>query len=246
MSIFDGIKDADVYGNSKNFAPGDYLLRIDHLKVQQSRRERGVAFVLAECTVLGFAPGVLLSPTPGGPSTPVAETEFRPGDSVTWKVNMSKVSALSNIKAFVLEVYRAILRDSGGDPASLGDKSIGEAEASALFVPNGSPAAGVVLHTTAFNIYTDANKLFTKHTWSADLSKAPANKLETGAAPKQVAQPAPAIAPITPVSPIAPAVPPAFDREATIRAIVLKNPAYAGMDWAPHSDDVLKATLASL
>ena len=117
-------------------------------------------------------------------------------------------------------------------------------ETNAIFVPNGSPAAGLIIHTTAFHARRNDGGLFTKHIWHPDLSKAPANQLGTVATPKPAAPAVPA-APAIP-APVIPAPAAGFSREACIQAIVAKQPAYQGMDWAPHSDDVLKATLASL
>jgi hypothetical protein len=248
MGLFEGIEKADIYANSKNAIPGDYLVRVDGLKTVESKRQRGVGFVIVELTVLGFRPGVFLSEKEGaGPSRPVEADYFKPGDTFAYKVKMSTESALSNVKAVVLEVYKAIAIAAGKDPAGVTEDQITNETTSALFAPNGSPAVGVKLHTTAFHIYKRDGDLFTKHTWSADLRTAPPEGATKAAAP---ATPAPALTPpVTapaPAAPLAPATPPAFDRAACIAAIIAKNPAYAGMDFTPHADDVLKATLAAL
>ena len=58
MSDFAGIENASITGSSRNLEPGSYVLRLDGLKVIESKRAAGTKYAIIECNVRSFAPGV--------------------------------------------------------------------------------------------------------------------------------------------------------------------------------------------
>tara|TARA_Y100000593_G_C4297684_1_gene331536 strand:+ start:237 stop:755 length:519 start_codon:yes stop_codon:yes gene_type:complete len=167
MSVFAGIENASISGGgSRNFEPGTFRVRLDGLKVVDSKRNPGTSYAVVECSVRGYEPGVrphldeTIAPTPMAPET------FKPGDVVAWKVNMGLASALDNLKGFGLAVMKGVAMESGSDPSTIVEAQITPQVMETLFAPNGSPAIGLEVVATAFIIFTRSNNPFTKVTWS--------------------------------------------------------------------------------
>ena len=167
MSHFAGIENASIGGgSSRNFEPGTYVVRLEGLKVGDSKKAPGTKYAIVECNVRGYAPGVRphlddsIAPTPLSPNT------FMEGDDVAWKVNMSLPSAMDNLKAFGLAVMQAVALENGQDPKSITESQISPQVMDTLFAPNGSPAIGLEMRVEAFIIFTRANNPFTKVRWA--------------------------------------------------------------------------------
>ena len=228
MSDFDGIEHATITGSSRNLEPGSYVLRLDGLKVIESKRAAGTKYAIIECNVRSFVPGVRPHLDETIAPTPVAASTFAAGDEVAWKVNMSLGSAMSNLRAFGLEVMRAVAVENGSDPESITVDQITPAVMDTLFAPNGSPAIGLHVSATAFVIFTRANKPFTKVTWTHSSS------VDSVEAP-----------PVDPLDVILGAADEP-SRDILITEIVEKRPDLERFDFAPYDVDRLKTTLASL
>ncbi len=167
VSSFAGIENASIGGSSsRNFEPGLYTLRLDGLKVVDSKKAPGTRFVIVECNVRDFTPGVVPHLDETLAPTPVSANHFREGDEVAWKVNLSMASALDNLKSFGLTVLRSVAIEAGQDPKEVTEVQITPEVMDTLFSPNGSPAIGLELRAEAFNIFTRAGNPFTKVRWS--------------------------------------------------------------------------------
>ena len=167
MSAFAGIENASIGGGgSRNFEPGTFRVRLDGLKIVDSKRRPGTRYAVIECSVRSFEPGVLPHLDESEAATPVHPETFRPGDVVAWKVNMTLDSALDNLKGFGLAVMQAVAAENGTDPAGIVESQITPPVMDTLFAPNGSPAIGLTIDATAFVIFTRANNPFTKVIWS--------------------------------------------------------------------------------
>jgi len=167
MSAFAGIENASIAGgSSRNFEPGTFRLRLDGLKVVNSKRNPGTQYAVVECSVRGYEPGVRPHLDETLPPTPMAAETFKPGDIVAWKVNMGLASALDNLKGFGLAVMKSVAIENGTDPTGIVESQITPPVMDTLFAPNGSPAIGLTIDATAFVIFTRSNNPFTKVTWS--------------------------------------------------------------------------------
>ena len=169
MSVFAGIESASVGGgSSRNFEPGNFLVRLEGLKVVESKRNQGTKYAIVECAVMTFSPGVKQHIDDAIAPTPVPAETFAAGDVVAWKVNLSMGSiAMDNLKSFGLAVMRAVALENGQAPKDIGEDQISPAVMDTLFAPNGSPAIGLEMKVEAFNIFTRAGNPFTKLRWTA-------------------------------------------------------------------------------
>ena len=79
---------------------------------------------------------------------------------------MSLASALDNLKGFGLAVMQGVAMENGQEASSIVESQITPPVMDTLFSPNGSPAIGLQMRVEAFNIFTRANKPFTKLRWS--------------------------------------------------------------------------------
>ena len=172
MSAFAGIESASVSGGgSRNFEPGNYVVRLEGLKIVESKKAPGVRYAIVECNVRSYEPGVRPHSDDTLAPTPLPANTFMQGDEVAWKVNMSlgRVS-LDNLKGFGLAVMKAVAMESGQDQASITEVQITPPVMDTLFAPNGSPAIGLEMKVEAFTIFTRANNPFTKVRWSPKAS----------------------------------------------------------------------------
>jgi len=167
MSAFAGIENASIGGGgSRNFEPGTFRVRLDGLKVVDSKRNPGTQFAVVECSVRSFDAGVRPHLDENEAATPVHPETFKPGDVVSWKVNMMKPAALDNLKGFGLAVMKSVAMENGTDPMMIIESQITPSVMDTLFAPNGSPAIGLEVVATAFLIFTLSNNPFTKVTWA--------------------------------------------------------------------------------
>ena len=168
MSAFAGIENASISGGggSRNFEPGRFRVRLDGLKIVDSKRNPGTQYAVVECSVRDFDPGVRPHLDETVAPTPVPAETFKPGDVVAWKVNMGMRAALDNLKGFGLAVMRGVAIENGSDPESIIEAQITPPVMDTLFAPNGSPAIGLEVVATAFVIFTSKSNPFTKVTWS--------------------------------------------------------------------------------
>lgn len=162
MSVFSGIDKAEVYGSGANIRPGDHRFRVVELVTHRSRKKSGIVYFVAELEVLESVGGRPTSAKelPEGQKHPLSEAH-RVGETVSWVVDMSQASALSNVKGFAL----ALAPD-----ASEGD--ITEETMLALInndakVGPVQPAAGIEIRGDAFMVLTGKGNDFTKIRWSA-------------------------------------------------------------------------------
>lgn len=168
MSSFAGIEKATIGGgSSRNFEPGTYVIRLDGLKVVDSKKAPGTKYAIVECNVRSYEAGVRPNLDTSLPDIPIAPNTFVEGDDVAWKVNMSLASALDNLKGFGLAVMQGVAMENGQEATSIVESQITPPVMDTLFSPNGSPAIGLQMRVEAFNIFTRANKPFTKLRWSA-------------------------------------------------------------------------------
>ena len=167
MSAFAGIENASIAGgSSRNFEPGTFRLRLDGLKVVDSKRNPGTRYAVVECSVLAYEPGVRPHLDETLAPTPMAAETFKSGDVVAWLGNFGNASALDNLKGFGLAVMQSVAMENGTDATSIVEAQITPPVMDTLFQPNGSPAIGLEVIATAFVIFTRANNPFTKVTWS--------------------------------------------------------------------------------
>jgi len=167
MSAFAGIENASIGGGgSRNFEPGTFRVRLDGLKVVDSKRNPGTRYAVVECSVRTYEPGVRPHLDETLAPTPVPAETFKSGDVVAWKVNMGNRAALDNLKGFGLAVMKSVAIENGTDPTGIVEAQITPPVMDTLFAPNGSPAIGLEVVATAFVIFTLANNPFTKVTWS--------------------------------------------------------------------------------
>jgi len=167
MSAFAGIENASIAGgSSRNFEPGTFRLRLDGLKIVDSKRNPGTRYAVVECSVRSFEPGVRPHLDETVAPTPVPAETFKQGDIVAWKVNMGNRAALDNLKGFGLAVMQGVALENGTDATSIVEAQITPPVMDTLFAPNGSPAIGLEVVATAFVIFTSKSNPFTKVTWS--------------------------------------------------------------------------------
>ena len=230
MSDFAGIENASITGSSRNLEPGSYVLRLDGLKVIESKRAAGTKYAIIECNVRSFAPGVRPHLDESVPPTPVPASTFTVGDEVAWKVNMTLGSAMSNLRGFGLAVMQAVALESGKDPSAITEAQITPTVMDTLFAPNGSPAIGLHVAATAFVIFTRADKPFTKVSWSYEIG--------ADITPALAAVPDPLDAIL--------AAPEEPSRDILITEIVDKRPDLAAFDFGPYDIERLQTTLDNL
>jgi len=167
MSAFAGIENASIAGgSSRNFEPGTFRLRLDGLKIVDSKRNPGTRYAVVECSVRSFEPGVRPHLDETVAPTPVPAETFKQGDIVAWKVNMGNRAALDNLKGCGLAVMQGVALENGTDATSIVEAQITPPVMDTLFAPNGSPAIGLEVVATAFVIFTSKSNPFTKVTWS--------------------------------------------------------------------------------
>ena len=169
MSAFAGIESASIRGgSSRNFEPGSYVVRLEGLKVVDSKKRPGTKYAIVECNVRSYVPGSIPSADLSEPDIQLPQSTFTEGDDVAWKVNMSlgKV-ALDNLKGFGLAVMQGVAMENGQEASSIVESQITHPVMDTLFSPNGSPAIGLEMRVDAHVIFTQkTNSPFTKLRWS--------------------------------------------------------------------------------
>lgn len=142
MGIFKGINRVKPRVDANYIGPGKYLLRIDKVKVEQTRKRED--FFAVEMTVLH-----VLDDLEG-------QAAHRVGDGVTWLIKNAGDSAdyfLPEISAFVKAVV-------GEDLASMDDE---EAESCVdQMVADDQPLAGMLIEVHARHVATQSGGTFTK------------------------------------------------------------------------------------
>jgi len=138
-SIFSGIEGAQVYGSGNFIAPGKYSVEIEALKTHSSGKVAGRVYFVVEAKILEIHIG--------GDGQAV-------GESVTWLVDMTKKSALGNVKGFALALVPGVTA-----------ADITEDQLLSL-VSADNPAAGLRVKLRTFMTKTQAGGDFTVHNWS--------------------------------------------------------------------------------
>ena len=135
---FSGISQAQTSKSGRYLKPGNYELEIHEVTCFESQAQAGRNYFCVEVDVI----------------TTTSE-EYRPGDRLTWLVDMGKPSALSNCKKFALAL-----------DAKSTDADITEELMEAL-VSSDQPARGVRIGASAHIVKTRAGNDFTEVTWSS-------------------------------------------------------------------------------
>ena len=157
MGVFSGIEKAEVFGGGINIEAGVHLLEVVELTTHRSRKANGVVFFIAEFKVLESRGGRPVSAEPLEDGQRHALSVAHPiGESASWKVNMSKKSALGNVKGFAMALAPG---------ATEGD--ITEAMLESL-IASDQPARGIKIKCDARIGLTQTNPHdFTFITWTA-------------------------------------------------------------------------------
>jgi hypothetical protein len=157
MSVFSGIEKAEVYGGGANIRPGQHSLKVKELLVHRSRQKNGVVYFVAEFEVVastGDRP-TTAKELPEGQRSPLSKPHI-PGESVSWIVDMSQPSALSNVKGFAIALAPDVAEADVTEAMMLAlvnsDEEAGEVQ----------PARGIVVHADAFVVLTRKGSDFTK------------------------------------------------------------------------------------
>ncbi len=157
MSIFRQTAQARMWGQGQYIKPGadgataNYQLQIQEIKVTESQRSGEGPFLITECKVV--------------------ETDcphYKAGDSVSSVINYKHASAISNGKALMLEVMRAVARELGEKVPDIEDYTEDEfASEMEGLCSSDQPAAGMVLYCKAWEVMTRSGNPFTATKWSA-------------------------------------------------------------------------------
>lgn len=153
MGVFSGIESAEVYGGGANIRPGMHVLEVKELLVHNSRKKAGVVFFIAEMAVIESTGGRPLSAKESNDAPPVSDAHA-PGEVVSWVVDLSQPSGLSNVKGFAMALAPGMT-----------EADITEETMSAL-VESKQPARGVVVRCDAFVELTRKGGDFTKTRWT--------------------------------------------------------------------------------
>lgn len=139
MSIFAGIKDAQMTGASKYLEAGQWDLKVKKCEVFESSKKKNQFYFLAEFEVLGTS------------------VEFaNVGETRSWLVNMDHgETALGNIKNFALALTPGATEDD-----------IDEGMMDEL-VSAENPAAGIVVKAEGVQRTSQKGNEYTRFTWSS-------------------------------------------------------------------------------
>ena len=140
MGIFQGIRDARMTAGGVYFLPGEYIVLVQKVFLQESRK-REVLFI-AECLIQASS-----------------NPERREGQRCSWVVKMSQDAAMGNIKRFLAACC-------GIEPSmeAVVNEEITE-ELAEVAVSDGNPLAGTIVGLQATNIKTREGNDFTLHEW---------------------------------------------------------------------------------
>ena len=161
-SVFQGIEKAEVFGAGLRITPGRHRLQIAELTTHRSRKN-GSVFFIVEAIVQASEGGRPLSAREVPAETPVPKSEpLRVGDKVSWLVDLSKPSGLSNVKGFALALAPDMSESDVTEAAMIGminnDPARGVVQ----------PCAGIVVDCDAFAIITrEKGNDFVQIGWSA-------------------------------------------------------------------------------
>ena len=162
MGIFSGIDKAEVYGGGQRIRRGRHRLRIRELLVHQSRKRRGTAYFVAEFEVVESMGGRPMTAQPTEGDVPLSQPHM-PGDKVSWIVDMTQASALSNVKGFALALAPGAREEDVTE------------ESMEYLVSDAQPARGVEVIADATVILTDSTKRdFVRIRWTPATASASA------------------------------------------------------------------------
>ena len=160
-SVFSGIDKAEVYGSGANIRPGMHVLKVGEMLIHKSRKT-GAPLFIVEFEVVsstGDRP-TTAKELPEGSRAPLSEAH-KPGESVSWIVDMTKPSALSNVKGFAMSLAPGTAESDITEGSILAlinsDPEKGDVQ----------PAKGIVVHADAFMTLTSKGGDFTKIRWTA-------------------------------------------------------------------------------
>lgn len=141
MSLFSGIKNAQVTSGGNYIRPGTHELQL--LKLTQGRTRKGVDFVAADFRVISST-----------------NEEHPEGSTVNWFAGADKDGFLSNVKALAV----AILSAHAGEMVD--ESTVDEDVMEGLVSDGGSEVAGAKLNADAFLVDTRRGGKFTKIIWA--------------------------------------------------------------------------------
>ena len=136
MSLFDGIKQTQVYGSGNYISAGTYELEVHEVSTFESSQHPGRFYFCVESDVLAST-----------------SENHKVGERITWLVNMQQPSSLSNCLGFALAL-NADATASDIDEATM--ESICGFE---------QPARGLRVKAFANNVKTRTGGDFTKVSW---------------------------------------------------------------------------------
>lgn len=161
-SVFAGIEHAESFGRSQHIRPGLHRIRVDELIVKPSKKKKTSYFVV-EGTIVSSIGGrpTTAKELPAGTKAPVTEAHNH-GDQVSWVLDASSESFLSNVKGFALALAPDAVEADITEAALLGMVNNDPARGAV------QPCAGILVDCDAFMILTKAKANdFTAITWVA-------------------------------------------------------------------------------